>query len=226
MSKQNQIHVLIVDDHPVVRIGMEAVLAPFPDIRIIGEAHDSDHAVALCANFHPDVVLMDLVMPRVNGVEATRRIRGQFPEIQVIVFTSFQEQDLVQQALQAGAIGYLLKDAAPQEIVAAVRTAFTGKRTLSPDIVDVLVHSITQPSAVKAFDLSERELEVLLQMVEGLTNPEIATKLMVSVNTIRHHVRSILMKLDVANRTAAVKMAVDEQLVPAKSNRTFSHTGH
>jgi NarL family two-component system response regulator LiaR len=165
----------------------------------------------------PDIVLMDLVMPQVNGVEATRNIRGRFPEIQVIIFTSFQEQNMVQEALRAGAISYLLKDAASQELVTAVRTAASGRTTLSPDVLDVLIHSITQPSEVKNFDLSERELEVLLQMVEGLTNPEIATNLVVSVNTVRHHVRNVLMKLDVPNRTAAVKLAVDEQLVPAKS---------
>ncbi len=226
LTEQKLIRVLIVDDHPVIRIGMEAALSAFPDIRVIGQANDSDYALAMCATYQPDVVLMDLVMPRVNGVEATRRIRTQFPNIQVIVFTSFQEQNMVQQALQAGAIGYLLKDASPQEIVTAVRTAATGKRTLSPDIVDVLIHTITQPSAVKIYDLSERELEVLMHMVEGLTNPEIATKLMVSVNTVRHHVRGILMKLDVTNRTAAVKLAIEEQLVPAKADFLSNLSDH
>jgi NarL family two-component system response regulator LiaR len=162
---------------------------------------------------------MDLMMRGVNGVEATRCIHNQFPTIQVIVFTSFQEQYLVQQALQAGAISYLLKDASAQEIVTAIRTAFAGKTTLSPDVIQILIRSITQPSAVKAFDLSERELEVLFFMVEGLTNPEIADKLVVSVNTVRHHVRSILLKLNVTNRTAAVRLAIDEQLVPAKAAR-------
>jgi len=160
-------------------------------------------------------------MPRVNGVEATRRIRSQFPNIQVIVFTSFQEEDMVQQALQAGAIGYLLKDAFLHEIVAAVRAAATGKRTLSPGIVDVLIRSITQPSAVKVYALSERELEILLEMVEGRTNPEIAAKLMVSVNTIRHHVRNVLSKLDATNRTMAVGLAIEKHLIPAKSDQPF-----
>ena len=197
---------------------MEATLSAFPDIRVVGQAKDGEEALTLCAIYQPDVVLMDLVMPRVNGVEATRRIRTQFPHIQVIVFTSFQGQNLVQQALQAGAIGYLLKDASPQEIVAAVRSAAAGKRTLSPDILDALIQTATHPSAERLYDLSERELEVLMHMVEGLTNPEIAAKLMVSVNTVRHHVRGILMKLDVTNRTAAVKLAIEEHLIPTRSD--------
>jgi NarL family two-component system response regulator LiaR len=205
--------VLIVDDHPVVRFGMKVMLSTFPDIRVVGEVGNSAHALALCRQHQPNIVLMDLMMPQINGVEATRLIRSQFPNIQVIVFTSFQEQNLVQQALQAGAISYLLKDASPQEIVEAVRTAAVGKTTLSPDVLNTLIHSITQPDPVKAYDLSERELEVLLLMVDGLTNPEIANKLVVSVNTIRHHVRSILMKLDVTNRTAAVRLAIDMHIV-------------
>ena len=221
MTQQKQIRTLIVDDHPVIRMGMEVALATSPDIRVIGLANNSEQALAMCATFQPDVVLMDLRMPHVNGVEATRRIRSQFPNIQVIVFTSFQEEDMVQQALQAGAIGYLLKDAFLHEIVAAVRAAATGKRTLSPGIVDVLIRSITQPSAVKVYALSERELEVLLEMVEGRTNPEIAAKLMVSVNTIRHHVRSILSKLEVTNRTAAARLAIEKHLIPAKSDQPF-----
>jgi NarL family two-component system response regulator LiaR len=217
MSEQKQIRVLIVDDHPIVRLGMEVALSAYPDIHVVGQAHSSEHALAQCAKLQPDVILMDMVMPQVNGVEATRSIRGKFPKIQVIVFTSFQEQSMVQEALRAGAISYLLKDASSQELVTAVRTAAAGRTTLSPDVLDVLIHSIVQPSAVKTYDLSERELEVLLHMVEGLTNPEIATILVISVNTVRHHVRNILMKLEVANRTAAVKLAVDEQLVPARS---------
>ena len=216
MTEQKQIRVLIVDDQPVIRIGVEAALSTSPDIRVIGLAKDGEVALAMCAPFQPNVVLMDLRMPGVNGVEATRHIRSQFPHIQVIVFTSFQEQDTVQQALQAGALGYLLKDASLHDLVAAIRTAAAGKRTLSPEIVDVLVHTITDAGAAQIYDLTERELEVLLHLTEGLTNPEIAAKLMVSVNTIRHHVRSILMKLAVTNRTAAASLAIEKNLIPAK----------
>ena len=218
MTEQKQIRVLIVDDQPVIRIGVEAALSTAPDIRIIGLAKDGESALAMCAIFQPNVVLMDLRMPGVNGVEATRHIRSQFPNIQVIVFTSFQEQNMVQQALQAGALGYLLKDASPHDLVAAIRTAAAGKRTLSPEIVDVLVHTITDASAAQIYDLSERELEVLLHIAEGLTNPEIAAKLMVSVNTIRHHVRSVLSKLAVTNRTAVVRLAIEKNLIPAKAD--------
>jgi NarL family two-component system response regulator LiaR len=217
MTQQNQIRVLLVDDQPIIRVGIEVALSTFPDIRVVGHAHDGEHALAMCAKLQPTVILMDLRMPLVNGVEATRRIRSQFPNIQVIIFTSFQEEGMVQQALQAGAIGYLLKDASAHNIAAAVRTAAAGKRTLSPEIMDVLVHAVTQPSTAKIYDLSERELEVLLHMVEGLTNPEIAVKLIVSVNTVRHHVRTILSKLDVTNRTTAVRLAIEKHLIPAKS---------
>src|SRR4029453_12565001 len=215
MPEQNPIRVLIVDDHPLIRIGMDAALCTSPDIRVIGVAKDGEIALAMCAPFQPNVVLMDLRMPGVNGVEATRHIRRQFPNIQGIVFTSFQEKDTVQQALQAGALGYLLKDASPHAIVAAIRTAAAGKRTLSSEIVDVLVDTITEPAAAKSSDLSERELDVLLLMAEGRTNPEIGAKLMVSVNTVRHHVRSVLSKLAVTNRTAVVRLAIEKNLIPA-----------
>ena len=218
MTEQKPIRVLLVDDHPMVRMGMGAAFSPFSDLRVVGQAKDGEEAFARCATLQPDVVLMDLIMPRVDGVEATRRIRSQFPQIQVVILTSFQQQNMVKQALQAGAIGYLLKDASPQEIVAAVRSAAAGKRTLSSDILDALIQTATQPSSQQLYDLSERELEVLMHMVQGLTNPEIAARLVVSVNTIRHHVRSILMKLEATNRTAAVKLALEGQLVPPKSD--------
>jgi NarL family two-component system response regulator LiaR len=216
--QQEPIRVLIVDDHPIVRIGMELALSTFTDIRVVGQAHNSEYALAQCARLQPDIVLMDLMMPQVNGVESTRIIRSKFPNIQVIIFTSFQEQNLVQEALRAGAISYLLKDASAQELATAVRTAASGKTTISPDVLDVLIHSITHPSEIKSYNLTERELDVLHYMVEGLTNPEIADKLVVSVNTIRHHVRNIFSKLDVSTRTAAVRLAIDEQLVPLKAS--------
>lgn len=220
MNEQKQIRVLLVDDHPIVRLGMEIALSTFPDIRVVGQANNCAHALALCARLHPDIVLMDLVMPEVNGVEATRLVRSQYPMTQVIVFTSYQEQNLVQEALRAGAISYLLKDASAQELVAAVRTAASGKTTISPNVLDVLVHSIAHPSQAKSYDLTTRELDVLLHMVDGLTNPEIAAKLHVSVNTVRHHVQSIFAKLDVDNRTAAVRLAIEHKLVPVKSSNS------
>jgi len=131
----------------------------------------------------------------------------------------------VQEALRAGAISYLLKDASPQELVTAVRTAATGKTTISPDVLDVLIHSITHPYEVKSYNLTERELDVLHYMVEGLTNPDIADKLVVSVNTVRHHVRNIFSKLDVGTRTAAVRLAMDEHLVPVKPPHSSNGQG-
>lgn len=217
VRNQIPIRVLIVDNHPIVRLGMEVALSAFPDIRVVGQAHSSEYALAQCAKLQPDIVLMNLLMPQLDGVEATRHIRTQFPKSQVIIFTSFKEENIVQEALLAGAISYLLKDISIQELIMAVRSASSGKMTLSPNVLDVFIHSISVPAKAKSYDLTEREFDVLLQMVEGLTNPEIATNLVVSVNTVRHHVRNILMKLEVGNRTAVVRLAIDEQLVPSKS---------
>jgi NarL family two-component system response regulator LiaR len=196
----------------MVRRGLTAFLKAFDDLEVAGEAAGGQAALQLCAQVQPDVVLMDLVMPEMDGATATRLIRQQFPQVQVLVLTSFQEDALVQNALQAGAIGYLLKDVSAEELAQAIRLAHAGRGTLSPAAAQALIHAATQPPAL-GHDLTERERTVLALMVEGINNTEIAERLTVSPSTIKSHVSSILSKLGVASRTEAVALAVRQRLV-------------
>jgi two-component system, NarL family, response regulator LiaR len=211
------IRVLIVDDHAVVRSGLGAFLSVYEDLELVGEAGGGAQAIKICAEICPDVVLMDLVMPDVDGATATRAIRGACPETQVIALTSFREDDLVQGALQAGAIGYLLKNVSADELAAAIRAAHAGRPTLSPEATQALIRATTHPTQPAAFqpgdDLTVRERGILALMVEGLSNPQIADRLVVSNSTVKFHVSNILMKLGVATRTEAVVMAIQRKLV-------------
>lgn len=206
------IRVLIVDDHPMVRSGLTALLSAYDDLELAGEASNGREAVQACAQAKPDVVLMDLIMPEMDGAAATRAIRENDPRVRVIVLTSFKEDELVQGALKAGAIGYLLKNISADELARAIRAAHAGRPTLAPEATQVLIHATTQPPAVGS-DLTEREREVLALMIEGLSNHDIASKLYVSQSTIKFHVSSILSKLYVTNRTEAVALAVKQKLV-------------
>lgn len=206
------IRVLLVDDHPMVRSGLTALLSAYDDLELAGEASNGAEAVRACALARPDVVLMDLVMPEMDGAAATRAIREHDPAVQVIVLTSFKEDDLVQGALKAGAIGYLLKNVSADDLARAIRAAAAGKPTLAPEATQALINSATRPF-VPGDDLTEREREVLGLMVEGLSNHDIAKKLYVSQSTVKFHVSSILSKLGVINRTEAVAMAVKQKLV-------------
>jgi NarL family two-component system response regulator LiaR len=168
--------------------------------------------VDLCEKLQPDVVLMDLVMPGMDGAQATRAIRAQCPQVQVVALTSFKEDELVQGALQAGAIGYLLKNVSADELADAIRKAHAGRATLAPEAAQVLIQAARQPPS-PGYDLTPRELEVLALLVEGLNNPEIADRLVVSRSTAKFHVSSILSKLGVSNRTEAVSLAMQHKLV-------------
>jgi NarL family two-component system response regulator LiaR len=207
------IRVMLVDDHAMVRRGLATFLKVFDDFELAGEAPDGQAAVQLCAKLQPDVVLMDMVMPDMDGATATRLIRQQFPSVQVLALTSFKEENLVQGALQAGAIGYLLKDVTADELARAIRAAHAGRATLSPEAAQALVHAASQPPA-PGFDLTERELVVLGLMVEGLNNTQIAARLTVSPSTIKSHVSNILTKLGVASRTEAVTLALRTHILP------------
>jgi NarL family two-component system response regulator LiaR len=212
MTPSQPIRVMLVDDHTMVRRGLATFLLVFEDLELVGEAANGDEAIELCARLLPDVVLMDLAMPDVDGVTATRIIRQRHPMVQVIALTSFKEEELVQNALQAGAIGYLLKDLTADELAQAIRAARAGRATLSPAAVQAMVHAATQPP-VPGHDLTERERDVLALMVEGLNNTEIAAKLVVSPSTIKSHVSHILRKLGVASRSEAVAVAVRHRLI-------------
>jgi len=212
MTDTNPIRVLIADDHAVVRSGLAAFLLAFDDLELAGEASSGEEAVRLCGQLQPDVVLMDLVMPEMDGAAATRAIRQACPQIQVIALTSFKEEELVQGALQAGAIGYLLKNVSADELAEAIRKAHTGRPTLAPEAAQALIHASTKPPS-PGHDLTDREREVLSLMVKGLNNPEIAERLVISQSTAKFHVSSILSKLGVSGRTEAVAMALQNHLV-------------
>ncbi len=206
------IRVLVVDDHPMVRSGLSALLAAYDDLELIGEAADGNEAVRLCTQLAPDVVLMDLVMPGMDGATATRLIRAQNADIQVIALTSFKEEDLVQSALRAGAIGYLLKNVTADDLAYAIRAAAMGRPALSPEATEVLLNAASRPLH-PSDELTEREREVLAMLVQGLNNTEIAQRLYVSPSTVKFHVSSILSKLGVSNRTEAAALAVKYKLV-------------
>jgi two-component system, NarL family, response regulator LiaR len=206
------IRVVLVDDHTMVRKGLSLFLIAFDDLVLVGEAESGAAAIQICGEVHPDVVLMDLVMPDMDGVSATRAICEQYPQVKVIVLTSFKEGDLVKNALEAGAIGYLLKDISAEELARAIRAAYTGHATLSTEAAQALVQTVNQQPA-PGLDLTEREREVLILMVEGLNNTQIARKLTVSPSTVKSHVSNILSKFGVASRTEAVTLALRRGLI-------------
>ena len=212
-TPSSNIRVLIVDDHAMVRRGLATFLKVFDDLELAGEAESGQAAIELCVRLQPDVVLMDMVMPDMDGASATRLIRKQSESIQVIALTSFKEEILVQSALQAGAIGYLLKDVSAEDLARAIRAAHAGRATLAPEIAEVIVQAAGQPPK-PGLDLTDREREVLALMIEGLNNTQIAGNLNVSPSTIKSHVSNILSKLGVASRTEAVTLALRNRIIP------------
>lgn len=204
--------VMIVDDHAMVRSGLAAFLSVADDCVLVGEADSGVQALRMCADVQPDVVLMDLVMPGMNGVATTRAIRERFPAVQVIALTSFPEDQLIQEVLEAGALSYLLKNVSADELARAIRAAHQGQSTLAPEAAQALIARVTRPKT-PGHDLSAREREVLALMVQGLNNPEIAERLVVGRSTVKFHVSSILGKLGVQSRTEAVALAVQQRIV-------------
>ncbi|MBV9601584.1 MAG: response regulator transcription factor [Chloroflexi bacterium] len=196
----------------MVRSGLATFLRVVRDLELVGEAATGEEAVRLCAGLQPNVVLMDMVMPGLDGVATTQAIRARCPDTRVIVLTSFPEEDLVQRALQAGATSYLLKNVGAAELAAAIRSAHAGKPTLAPEAAQALIQRATRP-APPGHDLSAREREVLALMKRGLSNRAIAERLIISPSTADFHVSNILGKLGVASRTEAVALAVQHHLV-------------
>jgi two-component system, NarL family, response regulator LiaR len=210
-GENSRIKVLVVDDHAMVRRGLRFFLLASEDLELVAEVGSGEEAVEACQRTDPDVVLMDLIMPGMGGVAATRAIRKAQPHIQVVALTSFLEEDLVASALEAGAISYLLKNVSAQQLADAIRAAKIGRSTLAPEAAQALIHVVSRPPT-PGQDLTAREREVLGLMVEGLTNSEIAERLVVSRSTVKNHVSSILSKLGVSRRTEAVLLAVQNHL--------------
>jgi len=213
ISPSQPIRVMLVDDHTMVRRGLATFLKAYDDLQLVGEADSGEAAVKLSAEVLPDVILMDMFLPGIDGATATRSIRQKFPQVQVIVLTSFKEGKLIKTALEAGAIGYLLKDVSADDLIRAIRSAHAGRATLSPEVAQTLVETTNLPP-VPGLDLTEREREVLTLMIEGLNNTQIAGRLTVSPSTIKSHVSNILAKLGVASRTEAVTLALRSGIAP------------
>ncbi len=211
---QSPIRVLITDDHSIVRKGIRALLATEPDIEVVGEAGDGAEAAAQAQALHPDVILMDLVMPKVDGIEATRRILAQQPGMRILVLTSFAADDKVFPAIKAGALGYLLKDSGPDELVQAIHQVHRGEPSLEPSIARKVLLELSQPpkTPLTAEPLTEREVDVLRLVAQGRSNRDIADELVITEMTVRTHVSNILSKLHLASRTQAALYALREGL--------------
>jgi NarL family two-component system response regulator LiaR len=218
-----KIRVLITDDHAIVRKGITALLATEPDIEVVGEASDGADAVAKAQALRPDIVLMDLVMPRMDGIEATRQITGQSKNTRVLVLTSFAADDKVFPAIKAGALGYLLKDSGPFDLLNGIRQVHRGQPTLEPSIASKVLFELAHPAkdALTTDPLTARELDVLRLVAQGRSNKEIAEKLVITELTVSTHVSNILSKLHLASRTQAALFALREGLASLDDIPTF-----
>jgi NarL family two-component system response regulator LiaR len=213
MDDPHTIRVMLVDDHNVVRSGLAAFLKAYEDLELIAEARNGKEAVQLSLQKRPDVILMDLMMPEMDGIAATRAISAEQPGIKIIAMTSFEEEALVQGVLAAGAISYLIKNVTADELAAAIRNAVSGRSTLSPEAARVLVQA-TRPTEKLLYEhLTEREREVLNLVVKGQSNQQIAENLVISVTTVKAHISSILSKLQVSSRAEAIAYAIKNKLV-------------
>ncbi len=214
IPRAGPIRVLIADDHAIVREGQRALIETEPGMELIGEAADGVEAVHMARTLQPDVILLDLLMPRKGGVEAIQEIKAHNAEARILVLTSFAEDEKVYAAIKAGALGYLLKDASPQEILAAIREVHRGEPSMPPVIAHKLVSELQRTSNLPPTEdpLTERELEILKLVAQGLPNLEIAERLVISERTVRTHVSNILAKLHLANRTQVALYALREGL--------------
>jgi two-component system, NarL family, response regulator LiaR len=212
MVETEKIKVFIIDDHEIVRQGLRVSLENFDDFEIVGDTGDARIGIELCIQYQPHVVLMDIMMPLMDGVTATRLLREKCPNTQVVALTSFASDDNVQKVFQAGALSYLMKNVSVEEIANTVRQARQGKATLAPEAVQVLIRSATRPPPI-GHDLTQRERDVLALMIEGLNNREIAERLIISSSTAKNHVSNILDKLGTSSRTQAVALAVEHKLM-------------
>jgi len=211
------IHVLIADDHLVVREGLRTILEVAGDIELVGEATDGAEAVRLAGELAPDVVLMDLRMPNVDGIEAIRQIKARYPDVEVVILTTYDDYDDIVQGLRAGARGYLLKDSGREALFDAIRAAARGESLLPSAVIEKVVAHLSEPQATKTEALSEREREVLVFLAQGAANKEIAHRLHITERTVKAHVTSIFNKLGVNSRAEAVAVAMRTGLLPLES---------
>jgi NarL family two-component system response regulator LiaR len=212
MSEAHTIRVLVVDDHEIIRTGIVYSLSTFHDLELVGEANSGREALELCSETQPDVVLMDMLMPGMDGVQTTRAVKEQHPQVQVLALTSFYDKDRVWQAMQAGAAGYLVKGISASELAEAIRVAHAGQTVLSPEATEALIQSDGSRDNL-GHDLTRREREVLTLLVKGLSNAEIAQRLTITVSTTKHHVSAVLSKLGAASRAEAVVLAMEHGLI-------------
>lgn len=212
MNEKRSIRVMAVDDHDLLTSGIRYVLLSCDDMELVATASNGEEALDLCEQTRPDVILMDMMMSGMDGPTTTRAIREQFPQVQILALSSFDDQELVQRAITAGAIGYLLKGVTPDELTEAIRAAYSGRTTMAREAVEALVRA-AQPSSKLGHDLTDREREILSLLVMGLSNGEIAQRLTVSIPTVKGHVRNIISKLQATNRTEAAILAVKHKLV-------------
>ena len=220
--RPQSIRVLIVDDHAIVRKGISALFAHVEDIEVVGEAGDGQQAVEQSAEIQPDVVIMDLVMPKMDGISATYQITDQQPEVRIIALTSFATDDKVFPAIKAGALGYILKDSEPEELIQAVRQVYRGEPALHPSIARKVLMELNRPThgPPTPDPLTEREVEVLRLVAHGHSNQKIADKLAIEEVTVRTHVSHILSKLQLANRVQATLYALREGLTTLDDQQT------
>ncbi len=212
MNTSHTIRVMVVDDHNVVRSGLTTFVRAYEDLELIAEARNGLEAINLCRAKKPDVILMDLLMPEMGGIEATRAIMTENPEIKIIAMTSFEDEALVHGVLAAGAISYLIKNVTSDELARAIRDAASGRSTLAPEAAKALIQA-TRTMKQPSYDLTEREREVLNLVVQGQSNQQIAEAMTISVATVKAHISSILSKLQVSSRAEAIAFAIKNKLV-------------
>jgi NarL family two-component system response regulator LiaR len=215
-----KIRIVIADDHAVVREGMRALIEIVPDMELVGEAKDGVEALLKTRSTRPDVVLLDMMMPRMDGVEAIRAIKAELPNTRIIILTSFADDDKVLAAIRAGALGYLLKDSSPQNLLQAIRDVFAGKSSLHPSIALKLIQEINRPAPTAAgTDLTDREMQILKLVAQGLSNQEISHSLTISERTVGTHISNILGKLQLTNRTQAALYALRKGIANLEPDR-------